>query len=86
MHYEHEGRDLHSCCQGCLDPFVADPDDYLDRSRDVVVCATCLGEKPLDAAVRVQRDGTTLHFCRCPHCGEAFDRDPERLTGRLVNW
>ena len=85
-HYEHEGRELHFCCQGCLDRFLVDPDHHLDRSRDVVVCPTCLGEKPLDASVRVERGGMTLHFCGCPHCEEAFDRDPERLTRRLVNW
>jgi YHS domain-containing protein len=85
-HYEHEGRELHFCCQSCLDRFLGDPDLYLDRSRDGVVCPTCLGEKPVDVTVRVERDGTTLRFCGCPHCEEAFDRDPEGLTRRLVNW
>ena len=85
-HHEHEGRELHFCCEGCLSRFLADPDHHLDQGRDIVVCPTCLGEKPLAVAVPVELDGTTLYFCGCPHCEEAFDRDPEGLTGRLVNW
>jgi YHS domain-containing protein len=85
-HHQHGGRELYFCCQGCLDRFLADPDLFLNRNRDIVVCPTCLGEKPLAVTVRVERDGTTLYFCGCPHCEEAFDRGPEGLTQRLVNW
>lgn len=46
------------------------------RSRDIVVCPTCLGEKPLDVTVRVERDGTTLHFCGCPQYEDAFRPRP----------
>jgi YHS domain-containing protein len=26
----------------------------------------------------------TLHFCRCPHCAEAFERNPEHYLNRLA--
>jgi YHS domain-containing protein len=86
VHHAYEGRELHFCCEGCLDRFLVDPDHYLDRSRDIVICPSCLGEKPVDVAVRVERDGTTLHFCGCPHCEDVFDRDPDGLTRRLLTW
>jgi hypothetical protein len=41
-HHEHEGRELHFCCEGCLSGFLADPDHHLDRIRDIVVCPACL--------------------------------------------
>ena len=44
----------------------------------------CLGEKPVESTVELEHDGTTLHFCRCPHCTEAFERNPEHYLTRLA--
>jgi YHS domain-containing protein len=48
------------------------------------VCPVCLGEKLLESTVELEHAGTTLHFCRCPHCTDAFEKNPEYYTNRLA--
>ena len=43
-----------------------------------------LGEKLLEATVELEHAGTTLHFCRCLHCTEVFEKNPERYVNRLA--
>ncbi len=45
------GNEYHFCCQGCADLFTADPAKYLEQTKDLVVCPTCLAEKPIKSAV-----------------------------------
>jgi YHS domain-containing protein len=85
-HLLHAGEDYYFCCQGCAERFPSDPERYLAQIRDVVVCPGCLGEKPAGVTVGVEHAGRTLAFCGCPHCEEAFAREPERLLARLENW
>jgi YHS domain-containing protein len=80
----HAGAELLFCCQGCLDGFTADPDRYLAEIRDLIVCPTCLAEKPRDLAVAIEHDGETVYFCRCPGCPERFKQEPEPLLARLA--
>ncbi len=42
--YSYDGTEYHFCCQGCADLFVADPEQHLQRTKDLVVCPTCLAE------------------------------------------
>ena len=44
------------CCQECVDLFITDPEKYLQRTSDVIVCPTCLGEKPLARAATAGLD------------------------------
>lgn len=81
--YEHEGRRLLFCCQGCIELFREQPDRYLDEVRDWIVCPSCLAEKPKALALSISHAGKEVFFCRCPHCVEQFEREPERLLARL---
>jgi YHS domain-containing protein len=85
-HLALDGADYHFCCKGCADIFRSDPQRYLAQISDIVVCPGCLGEKPLAVTTRVAHAGRTVNFCGCPHCEEAFARDPDRLVARLADW
>jgi len=80
----HNGEELLFCCQGCLDGFQSDPERYLAEIRELIVCPTCLAEKAREAAVSIEYEGGAVYFCRCPHCVERFEADPERLLARLA--
>ena len=82
--YAHAGTEYLFCCRGCVELFAQDPDAYLAETRDLIVCPSCLAEKPRSAAVRIEYDGRPIYFCRCPHCVEVFKRQPARLLQRLV--
>ena len=81
---EYAGIRYSFCCQGCLDLFVTDPEKYIREIADVIVCPTCLAEKHIDSTVTLEYQGGTVHFCRCPSCQTAFQKDPDRLLRRLA--
>ena len=55
----------------------------------MIVCPSCLAEKPVQQAVRLEIVGQQVHFCRCPHCVDLFLMNPEfyikRLEGTIPN-
>ena len=71
------------CCQACADLFMTDPVTFIRETDDLIVCATCLAEKPLQQSVKLNMDGHEVHFCRCPYCPEAFGKNPEYYLNRL---
>ncbi len=81
--YSYEGEEHHFCCQACADLFATEPQQYLEKTTDVVVCPTCLGEKPLRVAVTSEHAGQDVHFCGCPHCTDVFQKDPDYYIRRL---
>ena len=87
--YHHGGQEHRFCCQGCVDVFVTAPEKYLEETGDLIVCPVCLGEKPRQWAAKLEIGGQEVHFCRCPHCVEAFRKKPdfyvERLEGSISN-
>ena len=56
---------------------------YLEETKDLVVCPTCLAEKPVQWAVRMEIAGWEVFFCRCPYCPEVFAKDPDQYVKRL---
>jgi len=82
-HGHHEGNEYLFCCDGCRDTFMTEPERYLAQIRDVVVCPACLAEKPRAVMVAVEHGETTVHFCGCPGCFNAFRRDPEGVLAWL---
>jgi YHS domain-containing protein len=80
----YNGEELLFCCQGCLDGFKADPERFLAEIRDLIVCPTCLGEKPRKSAISIEHEGNDVYFCRCPYCVEHFEKEPEPLLARLT--
>ncbi len=87
--YSYSGEEFLLCCQGCADLFSTDPEKYLEETKDLIVCPTCLAEKPLQQAVTVEIAEQDVHFCRCPHCAEVFQKDTafylQRLQGTIPN-
>ncbi len=87
--YSYSGEELLFCCKGCIELFTAEPKKYLKEMKDLIVCPTCLAEKPLRQAMTVKIAGEKVYFCRCPHCVEVFQKDPdfyaERLQGTIPN-
>lgn len=82
--YRYAGVEHRFCCQGCVDVFTMDPERYLEEIRDLIVCPSCLAEKPLASTVSFEHEGRVIHFCRCPHCLETFKKNPQRLLRRLT--
>lgn len=82
--YEHGGKEMLFCCQGCVELFRENPDTYLEEVRDWIVCPTCLAEKPRHLTVSISYEGQEIHFCRCPHCMDEFRRRPAELLRRLA--
>ena len=79
----HEGEEHRFCCQLCVDLFVTDPKKYLQETTGLIVCPTCLGEKPLPLTSTLQHGGQEVHFCRCPYCMEMFQENPDYYIKRL---
>lgn len=82
--HRHNGKDYYFCCQGCVDLFRGDPQKHLQETQDLIVCPTCLAEKPLNSAVKMKISGQDIHFCRCPYCTEVFQKNPDFYTKRLA--
>ena len=87
--YSHNGEEHSFCCKGCTDVFITDPQKYLEETSNLIVCPSCLAEKPPDMAVKLEIAGQEVDFCRCPYCAEVFGNDPDfymkRLAGTIVN-
>jgi len=81
--FRYNNEEYFFCCQGCVDLFTTDPQKFLRETNDLIVCPTCLAEKPLNTAIKVQIAGLEVHFCRCPYCAEVFQKAPEFYTQRL---
>ncbi len=77
------GKEYHFCCQGCADLFTDDPAKYLEQTKDLIVCPTCLAEKPIKSAVTMNIGVQEVHFCRCPYCVEVFQKNPDFYMQRL---
>ena len=50
--HHHRDKNYHFCCQGCVEVFITDPSKYLQETKDLIVCPTCLAEKPMHWAVK----------------------------------
>jgi YHS domain-containing protein len=81
--YGHKGEDYYFCCDGCLKLFLADPEKHLRETAGLIVCPVCLTEKPLNLAISMDHGGEVYHICRCPHCMDAFNKNPEYYIRRL---
>lgn len=71
------------CCDECATLFDETPDALLKETNNLVVCPTCLAEKPIDQTVTIDYQDKKLHFCKCPHCMTAFQENPTYYTQRL---
>ena len=80
--HEHDGSERRFCCQACVELFVGDPEKFLNETCDLIVCPTCLAEKPRERSFGVQINGEDVRFCRCPYCPEEFQRDPQYYIDR----
>ena len=81
--HHHNGENYRFCCQGCVDVFITDPEKYLQETNDLIVCPTCLAEKPQQWSATFKYAGQEVHFCRCPYCAEVFQKNPDFYIARL---
>ena len=79
----HDGIEYHFCCQGCADIFATDPEEHIRRTKEVIVCPTCLAEKPPELTFTFEYAGEEIHYCGCPYCEEVFLKAPKYYRGRL---
>lgn len=79
-----EGRELYFCCAGCIEVFREDPERFMREAEDLIVCPTCLSEKPRAMSVPAVIDGNEFRFCRCPTCVDLFRKTPEVFVRRLT--
>ncbi len=78
--YRHEGEEKYFCCQGCVDLFVTDPRKYVEETRNLIVCPTCLAEKPLQSSAMSTWEGQEIRFCRCPFLPGGIPEKPETVS------
>ncbi len=87
--HHHNGENYRFCCQGCVDVFITDPEKYLKDTNDLIVCPTCLAEKPRQRSATFTYAGQEVPYCRCPYCAEVFQKNPDfyiaRLEGTIPN-
>ena len=81
--YSYKGEEYLFCCQQCADMFATDPEQHLQRTKDMVVCPTCLGEKLPASAFTFGHAGEEVHYCGSPSCQEGFQKDPSFYIKRL---
>ena len=85
--HSHDGEKYPFCCQACVDLFITDPQKYAQETDDLIVCQSCLAEKPRQSAARLVHESKEVYFCRCPYCAELFQDYPqyyiERLEGKI---
>ncbi len=84
VYYEYQSISHVFCCQGCKKIFEKSPEIYLKETFDIIVCPTCLSEKPSAYSVLFQFKEEELNFCRCPYCLDTFNKNPEYYLDRLV--
>ncbi len=82
--YSYKGEEYLFCCEGCVEKFTTNPQEYLQKIDDLVVCPVCLAEKPLERVVTLKIAGQEVHFCGCPRCVEKFTKEPEYHIKRLA--
>ncbi len=81
--YSYDGTEYHFCCRDCADEFAADPEQHLQRTKDLVVCPTCLAEKPPESAFTFEYAGQEVPYCGCPYCRDVFLKAPDYYVKRL---
>ena len=81
--YTHAGKEFFFCCRGCVDIFVINPKKRLEETKGLIVCPTCLAEKPPQSTIALEHDGRKIYFCRCSHCLDVFQKNPNYYVGRL---
>ena len=81
--YNYDGKEYYFCCQGCVDLFITDSQKYMQETDDLIVCPSCLAEKPRQYAAKLVHEGREVYFCRCPYCTDLFPESPDFYIDRL---
>ncbi len=82
--YNYEDQEYYFCCDGCLEQFIADPERHLRETGGLIVCPVCLTEKTLELTTKLDLDEADIYFCRCPHCMDEFNKNPDYYIKRLA--
>ena len=93
--YDHNGREIRFCCQGCVGAFEKDPDNSLKKMDEAIIKAqldsypytTCpisgneLGG--MGEPVNYVYNNQLVRFCSAG-CVDAFEKDPEKHLQKIV--
>jgi YHS domain-containing protein len=80
---KYQGMEYSFCCEGCARMFKENPEALLEETNSLIVCPSCLAEKPVSHTVAINYEGEKLHFCKCPHCISVFQENPDYYMKRL---
>lgn len=80
----HGSNEYSFCCEGCAVLFDKDPVTIIEETKDLVVCPSCLAEKPIEQTVILIYKGETVYFCKCPYCITVFKDNAEYYIKRLA--
>jgi hypothetical protein len=67
-----------------LELFKNEPEQLLQETANLTVCPVCLAEKPVSTTVEFELNEMLFNFCRCPHCLDVFNQDPDYFIKRLA--
>ena len=92
--HAHEGRTVHFCCAGCIDPFEANAEEML-KKLDRKIVAQQKETYPLDrcvvsgeelgshgAIIDIVHEHRLVRLC-CEGCLTDFERDPDAFLKKL---
>jgi Cu+-exporting ATPase len=76
--HEYNGKTYYFCMEGCKEKFAADPEKYIKKEDDKLVCPVS-GEKftKKENSPSSTYNGKTYYFC-CVGCKKMFDKNPEK--------
>lgn len=81
---EYQEREYSFCCHGCAVMFQENPEKFLEEINNLVVCPSCLAEKPIEQTVAINYQGEQIYFCRCPYCVTIFQKNSDYYMKRLA--
>jgi len=80
---KYKKKEYSFCCEGCAVMFDKEPETLLNETKNLVVCPSCLTEKPIKQTVSLNYKNIILHFCKCPYCLSVFKENSEYYIKRL---
>ncbi len=83
-YFSYKGKQYFFCCEGCIEVFKTNPEELLQETANLIVCPSCLAEKPISVTVEQTFDGESYKFCRCPFCIDLFKKNKDYFIKRLA--
>lgn len=72
----YNGLKYYFCCEDCREKFLKNPEYYINKSKNIVLCPVCFVERDKSNAIKIEYQSLEVYTCGYPHCEEAFTNDP----------